>query len=183
MAPGKDFAALAIPHLDAALSLARWLVRDASEAEDVVQESYLRALRAFDTFAGTDIKPWLLRIVRNSAYRRLANRKRGSNVVSIDEAFRFDGDDEPGEARVASDEPNAEEQMLAGTDRSLALDALATLPAIYREVLVLREIEELPYAEIAETAGVPIGTVMSRLSRARADLREAFQHLSRKHAQ
>lgn len=180
MASGKDFAALAIPHLDAANTLARWLLRDVGEAEDVVQEAYLRAFRAFDTFAGTEIKPWLLRIVRNCAYRRLTNRRRGSNVVSIEEAFR--SDDEQGESRVASEEPNAEERLLASADRSLALDALAALSPVYREVIVLREIEELTYSQIAEISGIPIGTVMSRLSRARAELREAFHRLSRKHA-
>ncbi len=183
MAPGKDFETLAIAHLDAAYALARWLVRDTSEAEDVVQEAYLSALRGFDTFAGPDIKPWLLRIVRNAAYRRLANRKRTSNVVSIDEAFRLEGADEPAEARIPADTPSPEEVMLAGTDQSLAWQALASLSPIFREVLVLREIEELPYRHIAEIAGVPEGTVMSRLSRARAELRQTFHRLSRKLAQ
>jgi RNA polymerase sigma-70 factor (ECF subfamily) len=147
-----------------------------------VQEAFLRAFRAFDTFSGPEIKPWLLRIVRNTAYRRLANRRRGSNVVSIDEAFRFD-DDEPGEAHIPAEQPNAEERLLAGADQNLAVAALATLRPNYREVLVLREIEELGYREIAEIAGLPIGTVMSRLARARTLLREAFLQLSRKHAQ
>jgi RNA polymerase sigma factor (sigma-70 family) len=183
MASRHDFEAMALPHLGAAHALAYWLMKDASDAEDVVQEAYLRAFRAIESLAGADIKPWLLAIVRNSAYRRLAIRRRRSKVVSIDQAFRFDEDGEPGVARIPDEEPNAEEQMLANTDRSLAVEALGSLPPIYREVLVLREIEELGYRQIAEVVGIPIGTVMSRISRARAELREAFMKLSRKLAQ
>ena len=179
----EEFEPLALAHLDAAHALAHWLMRDATEAEDVVQEAFLRAYRAFGTFAGPDIKPWLLRIVRNCAFRRLASKKRASNVVSIDEAFRFDEDGEPGEAHIPCPELNAEERLVAGTDKNLALQALTTLQPIYREVVVLREIEELSYREIADIVGVPTGTVMSRLSRARTDLRQAFLDLSRKFAQ
>jgi RNA polymerase sigma factor (sigma-70 family) len=183
MASRQDFQAMAIPHLGAAHALARWLMKDASEAEDVVQEAYLRAFRAIETLTGADIKPWLLAIVRNSAYRRLAIRRRRSKVVSIDEAFRFDDEGEPGLDRIPDGAPNAEEQMLANADRSLAVEALGMLTPIYREVLVLREIEELDYRQIAEVVGIPVGTVMSRISRARAELRENFMKLSRKLAQ
>ncbi len=182
MGQREDFQALALPHLDAAHALAHWLMRDGADAEDVVQEAFLRAFQAFHTFAGPDMKPWLLRIVRNSAYRRLSVRKRGSNVVSIDEAFRFDEDGEPGEASIPSAEPTPEERLLAGAEQSLALAALASLQPIHREALVLREIEELSYRDIAEITGVPAGTVMSRLARARKELRQAFHHLSRKNA-
>ncbi len=183
MAKHEDFETLAIPHLDAAHALARWLMRNDADAEDVVQEAFLSAFRAFATFSGPDIKPWLLRIVRNPAYRRLSMRKRASNVVSIDEAFRFDDDDVPGEANIPSRDPTPEEHLLAGNDRSLARIALASLQPVHREVLVLREVEELGYRDIAEIVGVPVGTVMSRLARARAELRRAFLNLSRKHAQ
>jgi RNA polymerase sigma-70 factor (ECF subfamily) len=174
---------LAIRHLDAAHTLARWLMRDAAEADDVVQEAFLRAFRAFHTFSGPDIKPWLLRVVRNSAYRRLSNQRRAGNVVSIEDAFGIEDDGEPGEARIASEEPNAEEWLVGEADRSLAVAALATLQPIHREVLVLREIEELSYLQISDIARIPVGTVMSRLARARALLRDAFLELSRKQAQ
>lgn len=182
MGKREDFESLAIPHLDAAYAVAHWLLRDRADAEDVVQEAFIGALRGFGNFAGGDIKPWLLKIVRNAAFRRLSLRRRGSNVVSIDEAFRFDGDDEAGEAHLPSTDPTPEERLLARADKSLALAALESLQPIWREVLVLREIEELAYRDIAEIVGAPVGTVMSRLSRARAELRQAYLTLSRKHA-
>jgi RNA polymerase sigma-70 factor, ECF subfamily len=172
-----NFERLALPHMDAAFNLAFWIVRDQVDAEDIVQESYLRAFRAFHSFAGPDFKPWLLAIVRNAAFRWLSNRRRSGNVISMDEAFAGRAEEEPAEAQIASDEPTPEAQLLGKIDRELVWTALDELPPIFREVLVLREIEGLPYLEIAEVIGTPIGTVMSRLARGRKALRKTLSKL------
>jgi RNA polymerase sigma factor (sigma-70 family) len=166
-----NFEQAAMPHLDAAHNLAYWLVRSRADAEDIVQDAFLRAFRAYDTFRGDDIKPWLLAIVRNVAYRWLSVSQRTSNVVPIEEAFGSRSGETLAEAQLASEEPSAEALLIGAQERTRVLDALARLPPAFREVLVLREIEELPYGEIADVIGSPIGTVMSRLSRARAELR------------
>ena len=166
-----NFEQAAMPHLDAAHNLAYWLVRSRADAEDIVQDAFLRAFRAYDTFRGDDIKPWLLAIVRNVAYRWLSVSQRTSNVVPIEEAFGSRSGETLAEAQLASEEPSAEALLIGAQERARVLDALAKLPPAFREVLVLREIEELPYGEIADVIGSPIGTVMSRLSRARAELR------------
>jgi RNA polymerase sigma-70 factor (ECF subfamily) len=163
-----------MPHLDAAHNLAYWLVRSRTDAEDVVQDAFLRAFRAYDAFRGDDIKPWLLAIVRNVAYRWLSVSQRTSNVVSIEEAFSSRAGETHPEAQLVSEEPSAEALLIGAQERARVLDALARLPPAFREVLVLREIEELSYGEIADVIGSPIGTVMSRLSRARAELRAAL---------
>lgn len=164
----RDFASLATPHLAAAYNLAFWLVRNRADAEDIVQDAYLNAYRGFAGFTGDDIKPWLLTIVRNAAYRWLGRRKRAGNVVSIDQAIQERGD------RFASEEPNAEARMIGESDRACVLKALANLPPVYREALVLREIDGMSYREIAELTGAPAGTVMSRLARGRAELRHVL---------
>jgi RNA polymerase sigma-70 factor (ECF subfamily) len=170
---------LALPHLDAAFNLALWLVRSEPDAEDIVQESYMRAFRGFHGFAGTDIKPWLLAIVRNAAYRWLSNRRRAANVISLDEAFGGPGE-EPGESQIASEDPTPEAQLIGEVDRNLVRSALAELPPIFREAMVLREIEGLAYREISQVTGAPIGTVMSRLARGRRELRKALNRLMEK---
>ena len=175
-----DFERLAIPHMGAAYNLAFWLVRSQSDAQDIVQESYLRAFRAFHSFAGRDIRPWLLAIVRNAAYRWLSNRRRSANVISIDEAFGGNVGREPAEAQIASEDPTPEAHLIGKVDQALVRTALDDLPPIFREVLVLREIEGLAYREIAEVAGSPIGTVMSRLARGRKELRKALIRLMEK---
>ena len=175
-----NFEQLAVPHLDAAHNLAYWLVRNRPDAEDIVQDAFLRAYRAFATFRGDDIKPWLLAIVRNVAYRWLAVRQRTSNVVSIEEAFNSRASDQSDQALAAWEEPSAEALLIGAQERALILDALAKLPPAFREVLVLREIEDLSYGEIADVIGSPIGTIMSRLSRARAELRVTLQTLMEK---
>ena len=172
------FASLALPHLDAAHSLAFWLMRDRADAEDVVQDAYIRGLRGFGGFRGGSIRPWLLAIVRNVAYRALAVRQRGNNVIPIEAAFAPGSGDDPEPLAIASDEASAETRMIDAEDRTMVLRALDAVSPLYREVLVLREVEEMPYAEIAAVLGVPAGTVMSRLSRARADLRQRFKALS-----
>lgn len=173
----STFERLALPHMDAAYNLAFWIVRNQTDAEDIVQESYLRAFRAFDGFAGPDFKPWLLAIVRNGAFRWLSNRRRSGNVISMDEAFVGQAGEEPIETQIASDEPTPEAQLLGKIDRDLVRAALDELPPIFREVLVLREIEGLAYREIAEVSGAPIGTVMSRLARGRRELRKTLTRL------
>jgi RNA polymerase sigma-70 factor (ECF subfamily) len=156
----------ALPHLDAAYNLARWLCRSTTDAEDVVQEALLLAYRRFDTRRGASAKPWLLAIVRNcylSSVRRTAPRERLTDPLAADDESMTP------RALVSTDDP---ERALIEADQARTVDeALGLLPADYREVLVLRELEELSYREIATVTGVPIGTVMSRLARARAALK------------
>jgi RNA polymerase sigma-70 factor, ECF subfamily len=156
-----------LPHLDAAHNLARWLVRDATLAEDVVQDAVLRALGYFASYRGGDARAWLLRIVRNAAYTVLAARRQGREARLDDDAGA--GGDSP--ALQVPDPADDPEAMLARREDLQRLDrALEALPVELREVLVLRELEDLSYKEIAHVAGVPIGTVMSRLWRARQAL-------------
>lgn len=154
-----------MPHLDAAYNLARWLSRSPSDAEDIVQDAMLRAFRAFDGFRGGDIKPWLLAIVRNCWRTASAERSRRAHVPLPDEH---------GDALLAGG-PDPEEAALEASDRSRLNGVIALLPNEFREVLILREMEDMSYREIAEVTGVPIGTVMSRLARARALLKEKWE--------
>jgi RNA polymerase sigma-70 factor (ECF subfamily) len=174
------FEALALPCMEAAYNLAFWLVRSRPDAEDIVQEAYLRAMRAFDGFRGDDIRPWLLAIVRNTAYRWLNNRRRSGTVVSLEEAFADGGGEGTGANEIATGEPSAEQRLIGAAEQDYVLRALAELPPAFREVLVLREIEDLSYRDIAEVTGAPIGTVMSRLSRGRAELRKVLTRLIEK---
>ena len=154
----RRFEAQALPHLDAAYNLARWLSRSPADADDIVQDAMLRAFRAFDGFRGGDAKAWILTIVRNCWRSAGAASKRRGHTGLEDEQL------------VADDDPEAT-AIHAGTRRRL--DTLvAELPEEFREVLILREMEDMSYREIAEVTGTPIGTVMSRLARARALLRE-----------
>jgi RNA polymerase sigma-70 factor (ECF subfamily) len=153
------FAASVLPHLDAAYNLARWLVRDAHDAQDVVQDALVRALRHFDGFRGGDPRPWLLAIVRNAAFAWLGSRRPGEVEVPDDEL----------DAALAVGAPPSDPESLAirRAERREIDAAIAALPIAFREALVLRELEELSYRDIARITDVPIGTVMSRLSRAR----------------
>lgn len=164
----RRFEAAVLPHLDAAYNLARWLLRDDQSAQDVVQESYLRALKFFDGFRGGDARPWLLSIVRNECFTWLRANHR--DHVEFDEERDSDALD-PALEQTAAD---PERLLLGKLERAQVNAAIAALPPIFREVLVLREIAELSYDEIAQVAGIPAGTVMSRLSRARALLRTAL---------
>ncbi len=177
MAPGSEelrnrvtrrsqFEELATPHMQAAYTLAYWIMREKAEAEDVVQDAYLRAFRAFSGFRGDAIRPWLLAIVRNTAYRALKVRSRAGVVVPMEEAFH------PKEAEPPAEDPSAESMLIAQEDGREVRAALANLPLVYRDVIVLREIEDLSYREIAEVCEVPIGTVMSRIARGRETLRQ-----------
>lgn len=169
-----EFARIALPHLDAAFALARWLVRDRAAAEDVVQDAMVRALTYFASFRGGDARAWLLRIVRNTAYDRLA-RLRGAKEDALDP----DGQ----HADLATPEADPEADFAAGEDRARLRAALAALPAELRECLVLRELEEMSYRDIARVTEVPVGTVMSRLFRARRMLIEAGQTLAARERQ
>jgi RNA polymerase sigma-70 factor, ECF subfamily len=155
------FARVALPHLDAAYNLARWLVRDPTLAEDVVQDAMLRGLTYVRSFRGENPRAWLLQIVRTAAYTRLAAR-RDTVEVPLDAEPAADIVDE-------ADDPEA--TVLQGERYSALEQALAALPPELREIIVLRELEELSYREIARVIGVPLGTVMSRLWRARRALR------------
>ena len=166
------FEQLLIPHMPAAFNLAYWIMRSRDEAEDVVQDAYLRAYTAFPQFSGTSAKPWLLAIVRNACYRALQNRKRTGNVILFSEDLK--GRDRDHVDSMTASEPSPEAAIIAATERSELLAALSRLSVDHREVIVLRELEGLSYSEIAEAIEAPVGTVMSRLSRARADLREAL---------
>jgi RNA polymerase sigma-70 factor (ECF subfamily) len=157
-------------HLDAAYNLARWLMRDAHDAEDVVQEAYMRAYKRFLTFRGGDGRAWLLAIVRNCAYDML----RSNGSITCGDAF-----DEEGHVARALGTCDPEAAVLREEKAEQVRSALENLLPQYREILMLREMEELSYSEIATTIGVPLGTVMSRLSRARIRL---HQNLTQAHA-
>jgi RNA polymerase sigma-70 factor (ECF subfamily) len=174
--PSEDkaerFRALALPHLDAVYTLARYLLRDASDAEDAAQECYLRALRHFDTFRGGPIKPWLLAILRNVCRAEYA--RRGKLIAApLDDAENDSWC--IAETLWSAAECSPETTSLVRLDAESARSLIAELPVHFREVLVLREIEDLSYREIADVVGVPVGTVMSRLARGRGLLRQAWR--------
>lgn len=160
-----SFEQIILPHLNSAYNVARWLMQDATAAEDVVQDAVLRALTYFTSYRGGDPRAWFLRIVRNVAYAVLAAQRR-SGITSLDDAgLSGDGETTTMEIVDQADDP---EMTLACSERLACLDqALAALPAELRECLVLHELEEFSYKEVADITGVPIGTVMSRLWRAR----------------
>lgn len=154
----RRFEAQALPHLDAAYNLARWLSRSPADADDIVQDAMLRAFRGFDGFRGGDARAWLLAIVRNCWLSAgAATRRRGHTEL---------------EDAIADAGPDPEETAIHAAHRRRLEAMIARLPADFREVLILREMEDMSYREIAEITGSPIGTVMSRLARARTLLRE-----------
>jgi RNA polymerase sigma-70 factor, ECF subfamily len=164
----RRFRDAALPHLDDVFTLARYLMRNAADAEDAVQECYLRALRHFDSYRGPAMKPWLLTILRNVCNAEFA--RRGRQEPAADDA-------EPKAEDVPLwQEPAAspEAMLLRRHDDDTIRQLVAALPRQFREIIVLREINDLSYQEIAEVAGVPVGTVMSRLARARSMLRSAW---------
>ncbi|AJX30906.1 RNA polymerase sigma factor [Burkholderia oklahomensis] len=164
-ARSERFRALALPHLDAAYNLARWLCGNASDAEDIVQEACMRAFRFLDSCRGDNARPWLLTIVRHTWYTEWRRRANAREVASADV---LDVADSPDDWHPAAEDPLA--LLMRSEDVHRVNDALAKLPPEYREVLVLREMEDLSYREIAAIADVPVGTVMSRLARARRRL-------------
>lgn len=160
----ERFEQLLLPHLDAAYNLARWLVGGPADAEDVVQEAFLRALRFFDGFRGGDSRAWLLKIVRNTSYSWVRKNRPSRLADEFDETVHS----------LETEAGNAEAKLLSRAESERVRRALDTLPLTFKEVLVLREIEGLSYKEISDVTGVAMGTVMSSLSRARQKLREAL---------
>ncbi len=156
-----------LPHLDAAYNLARWLTRNEQDAQDVAQEACLRAFRFFPGFRGGDARAWLLKIVRNTFYTWSHGNRPLQDAAEFDEKF-FPPD---------SDVLNPEEVALQNDSDTLVRKALEMLPSTSREVLILRELEVMSYKEIADITGMPIGTVMSSLSRARGRLRQVLATL------
>ena len=158
--PHQTFEEVVLPHLDAAFNYARWLTRSDADAEDVVQDAYVRALRFFSSLRNDDARSWLLTIVRNTWYGRFSQAGGANRTTVYDE--------------VTDDRPDSELDPEALVMQQQAVErvrrAVQELPADFREVIVLRELEGLSYKEIAAVAGIPIGTVMSRLARARERL-------------
>jgi RNA polymerase sigma-70 factor, ECF subfamily len=165
-----NFEQAVLPHLDAAYNLARWMMRNEQDAQDVAQEAYLRAFRFFSGFRGGDARAWLLKIVRNTCYTWLHINRPLQDADEFDENF-FPPD---------SHAPNPEEVVLQNDSDILVRRALEMLPANSREVLILRELEGMSYKEIADITGMPVGTVMSSLSRARGRLRQVLTALMNK---
>ena len=151
-----------LPHLDAAYNLARWLTHDDHDAEDLVQAAYLRALKFFGGFHGANARAWLLAIVRNACYTWLEQKRVRGPATAFDEEIHG----------VESDAMDPEKRLLREEDQQSVRRAVEELPVELREVVVLRELEGLSYKEIAAIAGIPLGTVMSRLARARERLQQ-----------
>ena len=156
-----------LPHMRAGYNFARWLLRNDHDAEDVVQEAMMRALRFFDGFSGDNPRGWLLKVVRNSAYTFLHQKR----AHELDTEFDEEVHTEPASPGRSSETP--EVLLLRSAQQRFLNEAVEALPVEFREVFVLREMEGLSYKEIAEMASIPIGTVMSRLSRARRQLQAA----------
>ncbi|MBN3786872.1 sigma-70 family RNA polymerase sigma factor [Burkholderia sp. Ac-20353] len=166
----RRFEVLMVPHMRSAYNLARWLARNDQDAQDIVQEAYIRAFRFIDRFDGDDARAWLLCIVRNTFYTLYRQHKRlaAESLSCDDDAY----------APELSDEGlfSPETLMMRDQDREHVVSALDSLSVEHREVIVLRELEELSYKEIASIVGVPIGTVMSRLGRGRRQLAAILVH-------
>lgn len=157
------FAETALPHLDAAYNLARWLTRDPTDAADVVQEAMTRALKFYGGFRGGNGKSWLLAIVRNTAFDWMKSNRPAEILSSVP----IDDDAQNFVDTLADESDDPEAALIRATDKRTLDGLIEALPAEFRECLVLREMEDLSYKEIAAVIGVPIGTVMSRLARAR----------------
>ena len=164
----QRFREAALPHLDDVYTLARYLLRDAADAEDAVQECYLRALKHFDSYRKPTIKPWLFAILRNVCNAKYARRAHSPSAI----------EDTPGAAEQTpiwqETETSPETEMLRSRDAGAIRKLIDALAEPFKETFVLREINNLSYREIAEAVGAPVGTVMSRLARARAMLRAAW---------
>ncbi len=157
-----SFEAMMLPHMDAAHNLARWLLRNEQDAQDIVQEAYLRAFKSFGGFHGSNGRAWLLTIVRNTAYTLLKKNRAVDLTTTFDEEIHAVGQESTSPATILEHAEDAE----------LIKNAMEELPVEFREILTLRHQESLSYAEIGEILKIPIGTVMSRLARARGKLKE-----------
>jgi RNA polymerase sigma factor (sigma-70 family) len=153
-----------LPHLDAAYNLAHWLTRNDTDAEDVVQEAYLRAFKFFGGFHGADGRSWLLAIVRNTCYTWMQHNRSPELNVPLDDQLH----------EIESKDLNPEALLVQRADTLMVRQALEELPVEFREVLVLRELEEMSYRDIASITDLPLGTVMSRLARGRKRLQLAL---------
>ena len=156
-----------MPHLGAAYNFARWLVRHPQDAEDMVQEAYLKAYKSFDNFQGGEPLAWLLAILRNTCFTWLRRQKSRGKIIDFHDAVQRNELKYLGTS-INDPTPAPDADLLASADKKRVQEAINELPEAYRMVVVLREFEDLKYAQISEILGVPIGTVMSRLSRARA---------------
>jgi RNA polymerase sigma-70 factor (ECF subfamily) len=163
----RRFELLVLPHLDSGLNLARWLTHDDHDAQDVVQEAIVRAIRFIDGFRGDNARAWLLQIVRNTCFSWL-KENRPAELMAFDDA---DGVLDEIAAPAADEPPSI---AMRNADRQRINAAIASLPVVYREVLLLRELEDFSYKEIARIVDIPMGTVMSRLARARGLLHQAL---------
>ena len=167
---GKDklarFEQSILPHMDAAYNLARWLTRNGDDAEEMVQEAYLRAFKFFDSFRGVDGRAWLLTIVRNTCYTWLQQNRRYETTMMFDEEIHSTDGDSSDPATL----------VLQSADQQILRQALEELPIEFREVVVLRDLEGFSYKEIADIANIPAGTVMSRLARARERLKQLLSN-------
>jgi RNA polymerase sigma-70 factor (ECF subfamily) len=159
-----SFEAMMLPHLDAAHNLARWLMRNAQDAQDVVQEAYMRAFKSFSGFHGSNGRAWLLTIVRNTSYTLLKKNRAVDLTTTFDEEVHATGYESASPATILQHTEDAE----------LIKNAMGELPPEFREILTLRHQESLSYNEIGEILKIPIGTVMSRLARARGKLKECL---------
>ena len=159
-----SFEEAVLPHLDAAYNLARWLTHNVADAEDIVQEAYLRAFKFFGGFHGADGRSWLLAIVRNTCYTWMQRNRSPELTISLDDDLH----------EIESKDLNPEALLLQSADTQMVRQALEDLPVEFREVLVLRELEEMSYREIASITDLPLGTVMSRLARGRKRLQLAL---------
>lgn len=174
----RRFELLAMPHLDAAYNLARWLTGNGADADDVVQDAYLRAFRYFHAFRGDNMRIWLLTIVRNT-FLTWAKENRSAKLLFAADPAEAAGTETDMMWTSPTQDPEA--LLLRRIDGTTLNRLMEKLPAEYREILVLREVEDLPYRDIATIAGIPVGTVMSRLSRARAALRRLWQGAEEAH--
>lgn len=164
-----SFESIVAPYLADAFGLARWLSKDQADAEDILQEACLRAYRAIDSYSGGNARAWVLTIVRHTAYSWL-NKKRSSPLVSIDDLNFDERISVEAGGQDTSNETTPETELIAKADAAQLEKAIAALPLEFRETLVLRDLQGLEYREIAQVTGVPLGTVMSRLARARRRL-------------
>lgn len=171
------FEQVAMPHLDAVYNLARWLTGDAHDAQDIAQEAMLRAYRFFASFRGEDARGWLLKIVRNTYYTQWRQARAHDTPAEFDEELHSLAGDDAAPSMGRAD-ANPESIVARAQDMRLLDRALAALPVEYREALVLRELEDLSYKEIAAALEIPIGTVMSRIARGRRLLLDSFRTLT-----